>query len=616
MLKLLKANKNFRYLWIGQLISALGDRLTQMGILTFVMLKTADKGDKMAIITFFSLLPFLLFGPLFGALTDKGSRKGIMLSADFLRAFLVALIPFIWISTHSVIFIVAWIFLLGSLTALFAPAKMSIITNIVEKGSLLEANSLVATTGMVATLIGTSIAGALINLTGVAPSFYINSFTYIVSALFILKIAYKRPEGSPRISERPYHTLLSDIKTGLSYIKRHKLLMSLMALSGAFSFITSFSYILTLNYGSVVLKQGPLGMGFLLSGAGFGMIVGSLILIKRKDRVNYKRALYLSYLLIGLFTLSFISQPSFYLSLAVLFFAGIGAAILEIALDTIFQRVTPDELRGKIFAARGVLGNSVFLSSLLLVGFLIKYIPASSLFGLLGVVAIGISLWVFFYQRHWGYQLLRGVFMVPMKALFSLKVSGLENIKTKGVILAGNHTSVLDGIALGCAYPKRIYFLSLETLFRAPFWGWWARLLGYIPVKRKGLNKEAIRQAVDLLQSGQSIGIFPEGKITQDGNLSEGKEGVAMIARLAGASVIPFAIEGAYEAWPSLKKPLKRFPIEVKFGKPIDIKSYPAKDALTEELMQEIARLKLSLEREGYLRVEPDEIVRHLINVG
>ena len=75
MFKVLASNRSFRNLWVGQLISALGDRLTQMGILTFIMVASGDKGNEMALITFFTLLPFLLFGPLFGALVDRYSRN-------------------------------------------------------------------------------------------------------------------------------------------------------------------------------------------------------------------------------------------------------------------------------------------------------------------------------------------------------------------------------------------------------------------------------------------------------------------------------------------------------------------------------------------------------------
>lgn len=219
--------------------------------------------------------------------------------------------------------------------------------------------------------------------------------------------------------------------------------------------------------------------------------------------------------------------------------------------------------------------------------------------------------------RQLGYQLLRISFLLIMKILFKFKVSGLENIpRSKRVIFAGNHTSLMDGVALACAYPGRIYFLVAGSVFEAMFWGWCARRLGYITVRRQGSNKEAIKEAVGILKSGYPVGIFPEGKISCDDKLNEAKTGVAIIAKLAEADIIPFAIEGAHEAWPLKRKLPKRFPVEVRFGKPINVSTYSATQELVKDVMKDISGVKLYLEREGYLRVSPDEIIKRLINIG
>jgi 1-acyl-sn-glycerol-3-phosphate acyltransferase len=617
MLGIISKNKNFRNLWTGQLISALGDRLTQMGILTFVMIVSQDKGDKMAMITFFSLLPFLIFGPLFGIFADRYSRKSLMLIADLARAILVCFIPVIWINTHSVALIVAWFFLLGTFTALFTPAKMSIITNIAEKDALLEANSAIVSTGLVATLVGTFIAGAIIKATGVKPAFFINGFTYIISALFILGISYSKASAPREIQPKLYSNLIDDIKAGVTYIKRHQLIMRLIILSSLFSLISGFGYILILNYSSVILHQDALGIGILLSAVGFGAILGSVILIKRKDKVNYARALYLSYTTIGVFCLIFLLRPNFYFSIPFLFCLGVGTSILTITLDTMFQRITPDDLKGKIFSARSVFTEIVFLTSLLLVGMLIRNIQVTYLFAAIGIIAIITAIGAYFYRKSFRYILLRLWLKFMMKVLFNFRVSGLENVpKKKRFIFAANHSSVIDGIAIACAYPQRIYFLAADSLFTTKFWGWWATQLGYLPVKRGGFNKETIREAVEILKGGDCIGIFPEGKISTDGRIDEGKAGIALIAKLADVDIIPCAIEGAYEAWPVPKKFPRRFPIEVRFGKPIDVRNYPVREELVKEVMEEIAKAKLVLEREGYLRLDPDEIVKRLINIG
>jgi 1-acyl-sn-glycerol-3-phosphate acyltransferase len=193
-----------------------------------------------------------------------------------------------------------------------------------------------------------------------------------------------------------------------------------------------------------------------------------------------------------------------------------------------------------------------------------------------------------------GYQLLRLWFRLLLRVLFNFKVSGLENLPPKrSFIFAANHTSVIDGISVASAYPRKMYFLAVDSLFTT-IWGWWARKLGNLPVKKGRFNKEGIREAVAILKRGDCLGIFPEGKISVDGQLDKGKAGIVLIARLADADIIPCAIEGAYEAWPVTKKLPRRFPVEVRFGKPIDISNYPSNnypipEQMVKELMEEIA---------------------------
>ena len=166
------------------------------------------------------------------------------------------------------------------------------------------------------------------------------------------------------------------------------------------------------------------------------------------------------------------------------------------------------------------------------------------------------------------------------------------------------------------AYPKRVYFLVADQTFRLKILGRLMQQLGFIPIKRGGFNKDSLREAFRILQSHHSIGIFPEGKITKDGKLTEGKKGIAVIAMKTGAPIIPFAIEGAYQAWPTTEKYPKRHPVEISFGKPIDVKDEKIPEELTDEVMAEIKKIKSEMELEGLLEVDPNVIIRRLINFG
>jgi len=611
--KKLFKNKDFLFLWIGQLISAFGDRFTQMSLLTIVMIISQDTGEKMAQITFFSLLPFLLFGQIFGVLSDRVNRKKIMIIADILRAFLVVLIPFIDKYTHSFLYIYIIVFCVGTLSALFSPAKMAIIPNIVAKDKLMSANSLIASAGMFSTLVGTLIAGYLIKLTGPYPSFFLDSLTFVISAVMISQIFV---ESSQKYKKKTtFKEVFKGIKEGLNFINRHQLIFRIIQLNAVFSFLSSFFYITILNYSNLQLGLSSAGYGILLACLGIGLSVGALLLGRKIGKLNYNHMLCLGFGLISLVNFLFILRPGFKLSILFLIIGGAGASLVMITLDSLLQRATPDFLRANVFGARGIVTSTIFLASLLIVGKLLSEFGALFMFVLMGLTSFFVAFLIYLSEGPLGYRILRGILKLILKIFFRLKVEGLENLPLTGkVILAGNHTSLLDGLIVMAAYPKRVYFLAAESLFKHKFLGLIARQLGFIPVKKGRLNKEAIREAIRILEKHNTVGIFPEGRITDTEKVAEGKKGVAVIALKTHTPIIPFAIEGAYYAWPRFEKYPRRHPIKIRFGRRIKVKDEDLPQQIVDEVMDQIKQIKIEMEKEGLLEVDPNVIVRHLIN--
>ena len=353
-------NRNFSFLWFGQFVSSLGDRFTQMALLTIVMILYADTGEKMAWITFYSLLPFLFFGQVFGILGDKLSRKRIMIIADILRAVLVMMIPFLNRYAHSLGYIYLIIFCVGTLSALFSPAKMAIIPNLVEKEKVVSANSLVASSGMIATLIGTLLAGYLIKFFGPYPMFFMNAFTFFISAIMIANIVIQPREQKEEISSVSINSIIKGIKDGFSFINRHQLILRIVQLNAVFSLISAFFYINVLNYATTQLNLFSQGYGILLSFLGLGLCLGAVLLGRRIGKLNYNSLLFMGFGTISLASVLMMFKPDFKFSILILILAGAGASLVMITLDSLLQRATPDSLRANVFGARGIVTNFVF----------------------------------------------------------------------------------------------------------------------------------------------------------------------------------------------------------------------------------------------------------------
>ena len=157
------------------------------------------------------------------------------------------------------------------------------------------------------------------------------------------------------------------------------------------------------------------------------------------------------------------------------------------------------------------------------------------------------------------------------RVLFSVEYHGLENVPASGpVILAGNHPSYLDPLLIALPIKRVIRFMAWDALFKVPGLGRLIRALGAFPVDiRRGKGDAAYREAVRVLESGDGLGIFPEGQRSEAGPMGELRSGVARLAIETGAAIVPITIGGASRAWPKhrlLPKPAK---IVIRYHPPI-----------------------------------------------
>lgn len=167
------------------------------------------------------------------------------------------------------------------------------------------------------------------------------------------------------------------------------------------------------------------------------------------------------------------------------------------------------------------------------------------------------------FTRAWGRSLARQV--------FTFTVRGAEHVPTTGpVLLAGNHTGLVDGPLVYFTSPRAPMLLAKAELFVGP----WARALGWlgqIPVHRGQPDRTALKQGLAHLADGGVLGVFPEGT-RGSGQLEEVAHGLAYLALRSGAPVVPIAVVGTAAAWPKSRRlPRFRAPVTVVYGPPITL---------------------------------------------
>lgn len=179
------------------------------------------------------------------------------------------------------------------------------------------------------------------------------------------------------------------------------------------------------------------------------------------------------------------------------------------------------------------------------------------------------------------------------------KVYGKERIVEGGGIVASNHCSFLDPPLIGISYPGKIHYLARDTLYNFRPFGWLLAQLNTHPVHRGGGNLQTLKMAMDFVQNGKKVLIFPEGKRSSDGQIKPGQLGIGMLVQRTQCRIFPVYIHGTFEIWNNQQKfPKITGHTATVFGTPIDyspLENQDKKEAqarIVNEIMDKITELR------------------------
>jgi len=210
----------------------------------------------------------------------------------------------------------------------------------------------------------------------------------------------------------------------------------------------------------------------------------------------------------------------------------------------------------------------------------------------------------------WFYYVVRAMIGILLILLTRYQLSGRDNMPSQGpVLVVANHLNLADPPLLGFSLGRKVAFMAKEELFRSRFLSYFLRSLGAFPVYRKQTDRQAIRQAKQVLAEGAALVMFPEGKRSRDAQLQPALSGSALIAYRSRAPILPVGIIGT-EKIKGVAWVLHRPQITVNIGHPFYPPSVDGKltkdelARLTSYIMERIAELLPSEYQGNYARKE------------
>lgn len=345
--QLLRSNPDFRKLYVGQTISLLGDWFNYIAVQTLVFeLTKSGLATGIALIT--STLPAFFLTPLAGAVVDRFDRRKIMITADVARTF-IALGMLVVRTTDEIPLIYVLMAMLIVFGSFFNPASSAAIPNLVRREDLYAANALSNSTWGLMLAVGAFAGGVALALFGQDVAFLINSLSFAFSALMLFLI--RKPFAEPTTNVPHHLNPFADFNEGLRYAWRRPQTLALLTVKAGGALAAGVILLLTV-FSFQVFNMGGLGLGLLQFARGVGILVGPILVAPLVSGriVRAERVIAAGFFLAGFSYLLFGMAPSLALAMIAVVCAHIGWGSNWSLSATVLQHLTPDQMRGRIFA--------------------------------------------------------------------------------------------------------------------------------------------------------------------------------------------------------------------------------------------------------------------------
>ncbi|MDR4479077.1 MAG: MFS transporter [Nitrospira sp.] len=375
--------RDFGLLWWGQTTSQIGEGLNKVALLWFVYNLTGSV-MKMTMVGLLQTIPPLVFGPLIGVYLDRLPKKAVMVWVDVLRALLTFLIPALYaMDLLSIEGLYGLIFLTSVVSTVFGPALVSAVPLLVRPSELMSANALVQGTNNIGMLLGPAISGIMIALINAENVLFVNSATFLISALCLLPIRFTKPHVRATESSS---SIWEELKVGFHFVfGQQSMVFTLVIISSLYNLgVSAFVFILPV-YAKEFLQVGPVQLGWLWSALGVGMLAASTWLAwKKHSDIKGRLRIVVSGMTIGglaVCSLSLLDTPL--VAAGIVIIVGGSTAVLNPIVWALLQEVTPEHLIGRVLTTFSVGSMASAMAGMTGFGWVADTIgPAASLVGL------------------------------------------------------------------------------------------------------------------------------------------------------------------------------------------------------------------------------------------
>ncbi|HEV7716633.1 MAG TPA: MFS transporter [Steroidobacteraceae bacterium] len=559
------------------------------------------------------ILPFLLFSGLAGQIADRFDKSRVV-QAVKAAEILIMVLAAAALASRNLPMLFGALFLLGTHSTFFAPAKYGLLPQILRQEELIGGNAMLEMGTFLAILLGTLSGGVLAGSHGTGT--VVMALIAIAAGGLLLSLLMPRmvaADAALKIDWNPWRSTLNSIRAA-----RESRTVFLSLLGNSWFWF----------YGALVLAQLPLFVKTVLNGTeqvvtvflvvfSTGVGIGSLLCEKLSGRRVEIGLVPFGSIGLTVFALdlalgaphtpsaqaldaaAFLHQPGSWRMLADLGLIGVFGGIFIVPLYALMQQRSRPEVVSRVISANNIL-NALFMVAAALFGALAlrNGLTIPQLFVAVAIMNAAVAIYIYSLVPEF---LLRFLSWILINIIYRLRVRGSEKIPGHGAaLLICNHVSFVDPIVISAACHRPVRFIMEAAIFRIPVLNTVFRGMKAIPVAPEKVDAEVYERAFAVvaqeLRDGQLVCIFPEGRLTRDGEIAEFRAGMMRILKETPVPVIPLAVSNLWGSMFSrfAKTPLLRLPrrylarITLSVGDAV-----PAEEATLEGLRERVAALRV-----------------------
>jgi len=348
-LPLLRQNRDFRLLWISQVVSLLGDWFNTIALLALVSIYSNGSGLALSLFLLARVIPPMVIGPIAGVLVDRFNRQKILIYCNVLRTGVILL--FLFADSPDKLWLIYLLtFIQFSLSAFFEPGQSAITPALVEPKDIIVANTLASVTWSVMLALGAVIGGIVAAIFGTAIALVIDAFTFALAGWLISKINYVQPAKIERTATTRH---VGGFGEGLRYIAKHPSTLMTMFIKGATS-IGNIDALMTIFATQVFIigLNGQLSLGIMYSAFGVGAVIGPFLLNKINDGsiARMRGLVFIGFLWAVLGWALLGASASLLMVCVAIIMRAMGGSANWTYSQVLIQKSVPDEYLGRVFS--------------------------------------------------------------------------------------------------------------------------------------------------------------------------------------------------------------------------------------------------------------------------